>query len=162
MTAVAPRRPSVVHRAPSAGAAACDVENIAADLAYARAGWRAVLSRHAHDRAHLESGDIALTNRALIAAIAVLGIGLAGCGSSKTTSSSSTPAFKAAFVADRTQFRQLGNSLAKALTGAGSKTDDQLATQFQGLAVKAKDATDEQFAAFLPLIAESAGDIATW
>ncbi len=92
-----------------------------------------------------------MTNRALIVAIVVLGIGLAGCGSSKTTSSSSTAAttssstaaggtaaFKAAFVADRTQFRQLGNSLAKALTGAGSKTDDQLATQFQGLAVKAK------------------------
>ena len=108
-----------------------------------------------------------MTKRPLIAAIAVLGIALAGCGSSSnnTTSSSSasatssaTPtttssssaattssaatggagAFKAAFVADRAQFRALGTSLAKSLNQAGSKTDAQLATEFQNLATRAK------------------------
>ncbi len=109
-----------------------------------------------------------MTNRALIAAIAVLGIALAGCGSSKSTTSSSSAsatssaapattssspaatttsastaaggsgAFKAAFVADRAQFRQLGTSLAKSLTGAKGKTDAELATELQGLAIRAK------------------------
>lgn len=106
-----------------------------------------------------------MTKRPLIAALAVLGIALAGCGSSsKTTTSSSsasatssTPttassssaattssaaggagAFKAAFVADRAQFRALGNSLGKSLKQAGSKTDAQLATEFQNLASRAK------------------------
>jgi uncharacterized protein YukE len=110
----------------------------------------------------------------LIAAAVVLGIALAGCGSSSSSSSSSsasatssaapattssspaatssspaattssstaggsTAAFKAAFVADRTQFRRLGTSLANSLTGAAKKTDAQLATEFQGLAAKAK------------------------
>ena len=133
-------------------------------LAYARRGASLCRTHNSN------LGDIAVTNPALIAAIAVFGIALAGCGSSKSTTSSSSAsttssaapattsssaaattatatssvaaggsgAFKAAFVADRTQFRQLGTSLAKSLTGARGKTDAELAGEFQGLAVRAK------------------------
>lgn len=101
----------------------------------------------------------------MIAAIAALGLAVAGCGSSKSSSSSSATssaapattssssasvstgsstaagsvaAFKAAFVANQAQLRQVGNDLGKALKGAAKKTDDQLAAEFQSLSVKTK------------------------
>jgi hypothetical protein len=134
-------------------------------LAYPRRAVAHLRGRHLHD-AHTQPGDITLTKRPLIAAVAVLGIALAGCGSSKTTTSSSSASatssaspttassssatatssaagggasgFKAAFVADRAQFRTLGNNLGKSLNQAGSKTDAQLATEFQDLSNRAK------------------------
>lgn len=41
-------------------------------------------------------------------------------------------------MADRAQFRTLGSTLGKSLNQAGSKTDAQLATEFQDLATRAK------------------------
>jgi hypothetical protein len=64
--------------------------------------------------------------------------------SSATTSSSasaapsSPAAFKAAFLADRTQLRQLGANLRRTIIHAGAKTDAQLATQLSSLGDRAK------------------------
>lgn len=70
---------------------------------------------------------------ALLAVVAVLAIGLVGCGGG---GGASTSAFKAGFKADRTQFRQLGTDLGKAITNAGSKTNAQLATELSSLSTR--------------------------
>jgi hypothetical protein len=106
-----------------------------------------------------------VTNRLLIAPIVGLSLALAGagCASSKSTTSSSSSAgsssassssattsssasaapsspaaFKAAFLADRTQLRQLGANLRRTIIHAGAKTDAQLATQLSSLGDRAK------------------------
>jgi hypothetical protein len=62
---------------------------------------------------------------------------VAGCGSSKPSSSTSHVDFKTGFVASQKDFRKLGTDIAKDIMGAGSKTDAELAKEFGGLATRA-------------------------
>lgn len=63
-------------------------------------------------------------------------IAVAGCGSG-TSSSASQVDFKTGFATSQKDFRKLGTDIAKDITGAGSRTDAQLATEFGGLATRA-------------------------
>jgi len=49
----------------------------------------------------------------------------------------SVSGFKSAYAAEKVKFRQLGSDLAKAVEGARSKSNAQLATEFQALSVRA-------------------------
>jgi hypothetical protein len=74
----------------------------------------------------------------LVCAVAVAAsVAVAGCGSSKSSSSASKVDFKTGFATSQTEFRELGTDIAKDITGAGSKTDAQLAKEFDGLATRA-------------------------
>lgn len=64
-------------------------------------------------------------------------VAVAGCGSGKSSSSSSQVDFQTGFGASQTAFRTLGTDIAKDITGAGSRTDAQLAKEFKGLATRA-------------------------
>jgi hypothetical protein len=66
----------------------------------------------------------------------VAGIAVSGCGSGKSTSDSQVD-FKTGFAASQRDFRKLGTDIAKDITGAGSKTDAELAKEFDGLASRA-------------------------
>ena len=104
---------------------------------------------------------------------ALMTVGLAACGSTTTTTSSTAPAptttgtpsatsststvaptptstqttaapgpasvssFKSAYAAEKVKFSLLGSDLAKAVEGARSKSNAQLATEFQALSVRA-------------------------
>jgi hypothetical protein len=74
-------------------------------------------------------------------AATLLTIALAGCGGSSATKSSGAPSlssFKAGFTAAKAQFRQLGSDLGTAVEKAATKTDVQLAVQFDKLSAQAK------------------------
>lgn len=71
---------------------------------------------------------------AVVAGLAVAGCGGGGGSSSSTASLSS---FKTGFSADKAVFKALGVDLGTAISGAASKTDAQLATQFSALASRA-------------------------
>jgi hypothetical protein len=62
---------------------------------------------------------------------------LAGCGSSKSSSSSSRVAFKTGFAASHREFGELVAQIARDIPSASSKTDAQLAKEFRGLATRA-------------------------
>ena len=62
---------------------------------------------------------------------------VAGCGSGKSSSSTSQVDFKTGFAASQKAFAVLVTDIAKDITGAGSKTDAQLAKEFRGLATRA-------------------------
>jgi hypothetical protein len=63
---------------------------------------------------------------------------MAGCGSGKSSSSTSQVAFKAGFATSQKEFRKLGTDIAKDITGAGAKTDADLAKEFTALATRAE------------------------
>ncbi|HET9102734.1 MAG TPA: hypothetical protein VFN55_05220 [Solirubrobacteraceae bacterium] len=77
--------------------------------------------------------------RGILAAAAVCVLALAGCGGSSEPSLS---AFKTGFVSEKTAFRKLGLDLQQEITGAKSKTDAQLATEINALAVRASNQAD--------------------
>ncbi len=62
---------------------------------------------------------------------------IAGCGSGKSSSSTSQVDFKTGLATTQQAFRKLGTDIAKDITGAGTKTDTQLAKEFGGLATRA-------------------------
>jgi hypothetical protein len=76
---------------------------------------------------------------AAVVAVVTVSLGATGCGSG--TSSSSTTAslagFKTGFAAGQKEFRRLGTDIAQDITGAGNKTDAELATEFSALATRA-------------------------
>jgi hypothetical protein len=59
---------------------------------------------------------------------------VAGCGSGKSSSSISQVDFKTGFATSHREFGQLVTQVAKDITGAGARTDAQLAKEFSGLA----------------------------
>ena len=63
---------------------------------------------------------------------------VAGCGSGKSSSSTSQVAFKAGFATSQKEFRKLGTDIARDITGAGAKTDADLAKEFTALATSAE------------------------
>ncbi len=74
---------------------------------------------------------------------AVASIAVAGCGSSKPSSSTRQVEFKTGFVTSQKDFRKLGIDIAKDIRGAGSKTDAELAKEFGGLATRAGQQASE-------------------
>lgn len=64
-------------------------------------------------------------------------VAVTGCGSGKSSSSTSQVDFKTGFAASQKDFRTLGTDIAKDITAAGSKTDTQLAKEFTGLSTRA-------------------------
>lgn len=78
-----------------------------------------------------------------------IAVAVAGCGSGKSSSSISRVDFKTGFAANHKEFTALATAIAKDLTGAGSKTDAQLATEFDGLASRA-DQQASQLAGLTP------------
>jgi hypothetical protein len=77
------------------------------------------------------------------AAAAVALVALAGCGGSggsggSTTQTASLPSFKAGLSAVDTKYADLPGDIDTAVTGAGSKSNSQLATEFSGLATRTK------------------------
>lgn len=77
-----------------------------------------------------------MNKRTLAAGVVALALVLAGCGGS-SNNAPSLSAFKTGFQSNKTSFRQLGIDLQKAITGAQSKTDAQLATELGALATRA-------------------------
>jgi hypothetical protein len=75
-----------------------------------------------------------MMRRLSLAGVAVA-IALAGCGGSSGPSLST---FKSDYAAQKKSFDALGHDLQAAITQASGKTDAQLATQFSGLATRAK------------------------
>jgi hypothetical protein len=74
----------------------------------------------------------------LVCALAVAAsLAVTGCGSGKSSSSISRVDFKTGFAASHKEFGVLVTEIAKDLTGAGSRTDAQLAKEFGGLATRA-------------------------
>jgi hypothetical protein len=69
-------------------------------------------------------------------AATLLAIALAGCGGGGSAPSLSS--FKHGFAASKTQFRQLGADLGATLRGAATKSNTQLAAEFDTLAARAK------------------------
>jgi hypothetical protein len=53
------------------------------------------------------------------------------------TGATSVGAFRSGFVAEKTRFRKLGSDLEKAVEGAGSKSNAQIALEFQSLSTRA-------------------------
>ena len=78
-----------------------------------------------------------ISGRLVCAAAIIATIALAGCGSGKSSSSTSKVDFKTGFATSQREFRKLGSDLAKDIIGARSKTDAQLATEFKALATRA-------------------------
>jgi hypothetical protein len=78
-------------------------------------------------------------NRKFVCAVTMTAsVAAAGCGSSKSSSSSTRHVdFKAGFATSQKDFRKLGTDIAKDITGAGTKTDAELSKQFGGLATRA-------------------------
>lgn len=69
-----------------------------------------------------------------MAMVATIAVG--GCGSGKSSSTSRVD-FKTGFATSQQEFRKLGSDIAKDIRGAGSKTDVELANEFDGLATRA-------------------------
>jgi hypothetical protein len=76
---------------------------------------------------------------------------VAGCGSGKSSSSISRVDFKTGFATSRKEFGEFVTEIAKDITGAGSRTDAQLAKEFGGLAARA----DQQASRLAALTAPS-------
>ena len=74
--------------------------------------------------------------RRLIPVLLIGAIALSGCGSSGS-SEPSTSDFKASFQAQKAQLKALGEAVGSAVTGAASKTNGELVTEFKGLAARA-------------------------
>lgn len=92
-----------------------------------------------------------ISRRLLCAAAMVVGLGLAGCGSSKPSSTTASQvAFKAGFATSQKEFRKLGTDLAKDITGAGARTDAELAKEFNRLATRAGQQADQLAALHAP------------
>lgn len=92
-----------------------------------------------------------ISGRLVCAAAMVLGLGLAGCGSGTSSSSSTSQvAFKAGFATSQKEFRKLGTELAKDITGAGVRTDAELAKEFSRLATRAGQQADQLAALHAP------------
>ena len=92
-----------------------------------------------------------ISGRPVCALAVAASIAVAGCGSGKSSSSISRVDFKTGFAANHKEFSALATAIAKDLTGAGSKTDAQLATEFDGLASRA----DQQASQLADLTAPS-------
>lgn len=75
-------------------------------------------------------------NRTAPLTATLLAIALAGCGGGGSGPSLSS--FKHSFAASKAQFRQLGADLGATLQKAATKTDSQLAAEFDQLATRAK------------------------
>ncbi len=74
----------------------------------------------------------------LVCAVAMVGsVAVTGCGSGTSSSSTSRVEFKTGLASSQREFRRLGTDIARDITGAGSKTDAQLAKEFGGLATRA-------------------------
>jgi hypothetical protein len=82
-------------------------------------------------------GARVISVRPVCALAVTASIAVAGCGSGKSSSSISRVDFKTGFAANHKEFSAFATAIAKDLTGAGSKTDAQLATEFDGLATRA-------------------------
>ena len=78
-----------------------------------------------------------ISGRLVCALAVVASLAVAGCGSGKSSSSISQVDFKTGFAANHKAFGVLVTEIAKDLTGAASRTDAQLATEFGGLATRA-------------------------
>lgn len=77
-------------------------------------------------------------NGGVVCAVAVaVSVAATGCGSSKSSSSTSRVDFKTGFATSQKDFRKLVTDVAQDITGAGNKTDAELATEFGGLAGRA-------------------------
>jgi hypothetical protein len=88
----------------------------------------------------------------LVCALAVAAcVAVAGCGSGQSSSSTSRVDFKTGFAASHKAFAVLVAEVAKDITGAGSKSDAQLAKEFRGLATRA----DQQASQLAALTAPS-------
>jgi hypothetical protein len=78
-----------------------------------------------------------------ISSLLIIGLlALAGCGSSKSSTTTSTgpsptALFKAAFAADKAKLTKLGEDVGAAVEGAKSQTDNALMNQFQSLGSRA-------------------------
>jgi hypothetical protein len=81
----------------------------------------------------------AVINRRVICAVAmtasVTGAGCGGSGGKASTASHVD--FKTGFAASQQNFRRLGTDIVKDITGAGKKSDAQLAKEFSTLATRA-------------------------
>ncbi len=75
---------------------------------------------------------------------------VAGCGSGKSSSSISRVDFKTGFATSHREFSELVTEIAKDITGAGSKTDAQLAKEFHALATRADQQASQLAALTVP------------
>jgi hypothetical protein len=92
-----------------------------------------------------------ISARLVCAAGLVVGLALAGCGSGKSSSTTTSQvAFKAGFATSQKEFRKLGTDLAKDITGAGARTDAELAKEFNRLATRASQQADQLAALHAP------------
>jgi hypothetical protein len=90
-------------------------------------------------------------NRKFVCAVTMAAsVAAAGCGSSKSSSSTSHVDFKTGFATSQKTFRTLGTDIAKDITGAGTKTDAELAKQFRGLATRANQQASQLAALTTP------------
>ena len=78
-----------------------------------------------------------ISGRLVCALVVAASLAVTGCGSDKSSSSISQVDFKTGFAANHKAFGVLVTAIAKDLTGAGSRTDAQLAKEFGGLATRA-------------------------
>lgn len=66
-----------------------------------------------------------------------VGLAAAGCGSGGHSSTASQTSFNRGFAVSQRIFRRFGTDIAKDITGAGNKTDAQLAEEFRALSDRA-------------------------
>jgi hypothetical protein len=91
-----------------------------------------------------------INRRTLCTVAMTASVAIAGCGGSASKSTTTSHVnFKAGFSGTQQAFRKLGTDIAQDITGAGNKTDAELAKEFRGLATRAgQEAT--QLAALPP------------
>jgi hypothetical protein len=91
-----------------------------------------------------------ISGRLVCALALAASVAVAGCGSGKSSSSTSRVDFKTGFAASHKEFGVLVTEIAKDITGAGSKTDAQLAKEFGGLATRADQQASQMAALTAP------------